>query len=272
MQGAFRLPSRIVVAVFALLVCVVAAPAAVAAKKGGLEATITRQKQGIPTIEADNYRGLGFGYGYALAQDEICTLADAYLTSQAARSQYFGPDAKSPENFSNLDSDLFYQQIKDQHTVEDLVHAKGKQALQPEVKQVVKGYARGYNAYLKKTGVANIPDPTCAGQPWVKPITTMDAYRRFYELTLYGSSGVAIDGIAGAQPPNASPRPSVDGASSAPTASEEELQALGDALDFSDTGSNGWGLGSEATKKGGGIVLANPHFPWAGPRDRKSVV
>ncbi len=267
MHRAFRLPSRLVVAIFALLACLLVAPAAVAATNGGLEAKITRQKQGIPTIEAGDYKSLGFGYGYVMAQDEICTLADSYLTSQAVRSRYFGADAKSPEGFTNLDSDLFYQQIRDQHTVEDLMHAKGKQAIQPEVKRMVKGYVKGYNAYLKKTGVAKISDPTCAGKPWVKPITTVDAYRRFYELTLYGSSGVAIDGISEAQPPNGSARPTRDEASSeAPAASEEEVQALGDALDFSDAGSNGWGLGSDATKKGGGILLANPHFPWQGPR------
>ena len=266
MPGALRLPPRLVVVVCALLACLVAAPAATAAKKGGLEAKITRQKQGIPTIKAATFTSLGFGYGYALAEDEICTVADAYLTSQAVRSQYFGPDAKTPENFTNLDSDLFYQQIIDNQVVEDLVDTKGKQAIEPEVKQVVKGYVKGYNLWLARHA-AKINDPACAGQPWVKPITKMDAYRRFYELTLYASQGVAIDGIAQAQPPGAAARPAREPADSAePTATEAEAQALAEALDFSDTGSNGWGLGKEATKNGKGIVLANPHFPWSGPR------
>jgi len=30
-------------------------------------------------------------------------------------------------------------------------------------------------------------------------------------------------------------------------------------------GSNGWALGSERTAAGGGMLLANPHFPWEGP-------
>jgi acyl-homoserine-lactone acylase len=30
-------------------------------------------------------------------------------------------------------------------------------------------------------------------------------------------------------------------------------------------GSNAYGLGSEATRSGGGMVLGNPHFPWDGP-------
>jgi acyl-homoserine-lactone acylase len=245
------------------VIALVGAPVAGAAKKGAMEATITRQAQGIPTIKAKTFKELGFGYGYATAEDDICTLADAYLTSQAERSRFFGPDAKTPENFTNLDSDLFYRQVKDQRVVEDLVHAKGKQKLEPEVKQVFRGYVAGYNLWIKRHG-DEISDPACAGQPWVRPITVMDAYRRVYELVEYASQGVAIDGIAGAQPPSASPRPTSGGGE--PTVSEPEAQALGRALDFSESGSNAWGIGSEASAKGGGIVLANPHFPWQGPR------
>jgi acyl-homoserine-lactone acylase len=252
-----------VLVVVAGVIALVGAPAAAAAKKGTMEATITRQAQGIPTIKAKTFKELGFGYGYAVSEDDICTLADAYLTSQAERSRFFGPDAKTPESFTNLDSDLFYQQVKDQRVVEDLVHAKGKQKLEPEVKQTFRGYVAGYNAWIKRHG-DEISDPACAGQPWVRPITVMDAYRRVYELVEYASQGVAIDGIAGAQPPSAAPRPtSGDGE---PTVSESEAQALGRALDFSEAGSNAWGIGSEASAKGGGIVLANPHFPWQGPR------
>ena len=51
-------------------------------------------------------------------------------------------------------------------------------------------------------------DPRCQGAPWVRPITEMDAYQRFYQLGLIASQGVAIDGIGGAQPPaGAGPTP-----------------------------------------------------------------
>ncbi len=261
MPGRCLFGRRGVAAVAVLAVAAVAAPAADA--KGGYEAKITRNKQGIPTIEADSYKDLGFGYGYAFAEDEICVIADTYLTGNAERSKWFGPDAKSPEGFTNLDSDLFFQRIKDRGTIKDVYSRKPPEGPEPEVKQVVKGYVAGYNRYLKKTGVDKIPDPACAGQPWVRPITKQDVYQRFYELTEYASGGVAIDGIAEAQPPSASPRPATGGSPITPA----EAADLADALDMSeDTGSNGWGIGSDATKSGGGIVLANPHFPWQGPR------
>ena len=257
--------------VCALAIGVMAAPVAQAEKGGGLKAKITRNKQGIPTIEADSYKDLGFGYGYAFAADDICVIADTYLTGNAERSKWFGPDAKSPEGFSNLDSDLFFQRLKDRGTIQEVYSRKPPVGPEPEVKQVVKGYVAGYNRYLKKTGVANIPDPTCAGQPWVRPITKTDVYQRFYELTEYASGGVAIDGIAEAQPPAVAPKRDYDADAAAAEAISPEESAkaadLADALDMSeDTGSNGWGIGSDATKSGGGIVLANPHFPWQGPR------
>ena len=65
----------------------------------------------------------------------------------------------------------------------------------------MRGYIAGYNKWLRDTGVDNITDPRCQGAGWVRPITEMDAYRRFYQLGLIASQGVAIDGIGGAQPP-----------------------------------------------------------------------
>ncbi len=244
-------------ALIALLAC--AAFAAPAAAKGGLEATITRNAQGIPTIEADDFKSLGYGYGYAFAKDNICTIADTYLTSNAERSRWFGPDAETPEGFTNLDSDFFYQRIKDQRTVEELTNQPPPDGPKRNVRRAVAGYVKGYNLYLERTGVDNLPDPRCAGEPWVRPIDKWDVYRRFYELDLYASAGAAIDGIAGAQPPGAATPP-------APRPSRGAVERLGRALEPDALGSNAWGLGSEVTKSGGGIVLANPHFPWQGPR------
>ncbi len=255
----------------ALALAALAAPAAAVAD-GGAKAKITRSAGGIPTIEAKNWKGLGFGYGYAFAQDNICTIADTYLTSAAERSRWFGPDAETPEGFTNLDSDLFYQQVRDRGIVEELVAQPPPAGPKGAVEQGVEGYVEGYNRYLEKTGVENIPDSRCAGEPWVRPIDKWDVYRRFYELVLYASSGVAIDGIAGAQPPAAAPRPAAyeraEAATAEVTAAERGgVEELGEAFDLSaDIGSNAWGLGSEATESGGGIVLGNPHFPWDGPR------
>ncbi len=230
-----------------------------------LKAEIIRSKGGIPTIRADTFKGLGFGYGYAFAEDNICTMAESYVTSDAERSRFFGPDARSPEGYSNLESDLFYERIKDVGIIDKVRAEPPPVGPKKKVNQTVKGYVAGYNRYLDKTGVDNLSDPTCAGAPWVRDITTADVWRRFYQLGQLASGQVAEDGIADAAPPAAASAGS--GASGADgSATPGDVAALGSALDSrrADTGSNGWGIGSDATENGSGMVLGNPHFPWQG--------
>src|SRR4051812_1716494 len=52
---------------------------------GPLTATIRRDDHGIPNIIGDNFADIGFGYGYALAQDNICELAETYVTVRGER-------------------------------------------------------------------------------------------------------------------------------------------------------------------------------------------
>src|SRR2546428_2220849 len=85
----------------------------------GLRATIFRTAHGIPHIIADDFPGLGYGYGYALAQDNICVLADTYVTADGERSRYFGPHGSdfpgghgSPEQ--NPNQGLFFPRIQGQ--------------------------------------------------------------------------------------------------------------------------------------------------------------
>ena len=181
-------------------------------RRAQFEADIRTDTHGIPHILAEDWGGLGFGYGYAFARDNICTIADSYVTVRAERSRYFGPDAGYPQRgngfnvASNLNSDFFYQRIIDTGKIEDLLAQAPPQGPRPEVREGVRGYVAGYNRYLAETGVANLPDPRCRGAEWVKPITEIDAYRRFYQLALLASGTIAIDGIASSQPPaNGSP-------------------------------------------------------------------
>jgi acyl-homoserine-lactone acylase len=244
-----------------------------AAAPGGpaLKATIRRDSHGIPNIEAADFAGLGFGYGYAFAQDNICTMAETYVTVRGERSRYtgsgvegtFGPDGSYPQrgngfSANNLNSDFFYQRIIDRRVIENLLDQPAPTGPAAEIRQGVRGYVAGYNKYLEDTGVNNISDPRCRGADWVKPISEIDAYRRFYQLALLASGTVAIDGIADEKTPGGASSP-ID-----PNAIAEGLgQHLPNALGA--IGSNAYGLGSEATTNGRGITLANPHFPWDGP-------
>src|SRR5713226_4350933 len=53
---------------------------------------IRRMTDGIPHIEANDWTSLGYGFGYAQATDNLCTMADAFLTYRGERSRYLGAD------------------------------------------------------------------------------------------------------------------------------------------------------------------------------------
>ena len=229
---------------------------------GSVEAVIRRDRHGIPHILAPDWKGMGFGYGYAFAEDNICTIAESYVTVRAERSRFFGPGGGYVQHgngfrANNLNSDFFYQRIIDNGVVEAMAAQPPPHGPFAEIREGVRGYVAGYNKYLADTGVANLPDPRCRGAAWVRPITEMDAYRRFYQLALLASGTVAIDGIASEKTPGTIPTQ---------LSNRETALGLQDALGgLRGAGSNAYGLGREATDNGKGIVLGNPHFPWQGP-------
>src|SRR2546423_1951368 len=234
-------------------------PVADAAAKGP-SAVIRRSAHGIPHIVSKSWEGIGYGYGYAFAQDDICPMADDYVTVRAQRSRFFGPDATYAQRGNgttpnNLNSDFFFQRAINTHIVEKLIAEPPPRGPLPVVKQTVKGYVKGYDRFLKDTGVAHISDPSCRGKSWVRPITELDAYRRFWQLGLLASQGVALDGIGGAQPPPLGPfaQPS-----------QAQLRTFGARMFDLGIGSNAVALGGAATRNGRGLMLGNPHFPWDG--------
>jgi acyl-homoserine-lactone acylase len=251
----------------ALALAVGAAPAG-AAK--GDQVTIKRTTGGIPNITAKNYRGAGYGYGWVFAEDNICEMADDYVTVRADRARYFDPDGSyesrgSGAVINNTDSDFFFQRIIDSGKVEDLMSRPPPVGPLPGLKKVVRGYVEGYNAWLEKTGVDKIRDPRCRGAEWVKPISVLDAYRRFYQLGLLASQTVAVEGIANATPPTPAVSRGADDSGEVSPEEEEMVAELGERWDAGGLGSNAYGLGKQATKNGKGMVLGNPHFPWTGP-------
>ena len=188
------------------------------------------------------------------------------VTVNAQRSRYFGTDAESPNGGTNLQSDFFCQRIKDARTVERLVKRRAPHGPSKAVRQNIKGFAAGYNAYLRKTGRAKLPDPTCRGKAWVRPITTLDIYRRFYQLGLRASSGNFLREIVAAAPPAAGAvghgRRAADRASSCASGSPTTpCSATSHPL-----GSNAYGVGSQGTRDGRSVRARQPALPVAGLR------
>lgn len=234
------------------------------ADSGPYQATIRRTEYGIPHILAHDFGGLGYGYGYVFAQDNICVMADDYITVDAQRSKYFGPTGTYTQRgngvtSSNEDSDLFWQLVIDSGTVEKLLAVPPPLGFRPEARQLVSGYVAGWNRYLSDIGgAAGLTDPNCKGAAWVHPITELEAYRRFYQLILIASQEVVLDGMVTAQPPlpGGGPLPAADPAAVA--------GALGRAFNL-QVGSNAVAIGRDGSRDHRhGVLLGNPHFPWLG--------
>jgi acyl-homoserine-lactone acylase len=223
----------------------------------GYSAEIRRTEYGIPHIVASDHGSLGYGYGYAFAQDNLCVMADRVVTLRGERSRYFGPTADPNDPLgdeegatSNLASDIYYQGLRQAGVVRRLLARPAPLGPTAELRQTVDGYVAGYNRYLRDTGVAHLPDPTCRGKAWVDPITALDVWSGIHDLHAVEGTAGFREAIVGARPAAGAPAP----------ASGPSIPA-GQA---GDVGSNGWALGRDATRAHDGMLLANPHWPWAG--------
>ncbi|MBD0422768.1 penicillin acylase family protein [Streptomyces sp. TRM S81-3] len=265
---------RFVVTAVALLTATTALPAAAAERPGdrhehpshgGLSAVIRYTEYGIPHIVAKDYANLGFGTGWAQAADQVCTLADGFVTVRGERSRHFGADAASDPSLSsattNLSSDLYFRGVREAGTVERLLAEPAPRGPGRDVKELMRGFAAGYNAWLEQN---RITDPACRGAAWVRPVTALDVAARGFALSVLGGQGRAVDGITAAQPPAG-----VAGTASSRTPDAEataraarELFAANDA----DMGSNAVAFSGATTANGRGLLLGNPHYPWQGGR------
>jgi acyl-homoserine lactone acylase PvdQ len=176
------------------------ASAAATAAPAHLDAVIVRTRFGIPHVKAADYASLGYGAGYAFAEDNVCLLADDVVTVTGERSKYFGPGAKTVVSFAetrNLDSDAFFKTVLDGPT---LLAAFEKTS--PEYQASVRGYVAGYNHYLKTRGSSGLPLP-CRGASWVRPITLEDHLKLTAEKMIQAGAAAWLPYIVDAAPPGA---------------------------------------------------------------------
>ena len=210
------------------------------------EATIRRTTDGVPHISGDTVDDVSFGQGYANAEDHACSLADQVLKVQGRRAAAFGPG----EENENVESDFAWLAIG----IDELARKDFAQA-PDDVTALFDAFAAGWNRYLEEAGVDGLSG-WCAGEDWVEPVSGADIYSYSRSISLLASGGALTGFIASAQPP-------VTGGFSGPT----ESTAVDGWLNAGDLGSNGWAVGSESVTGGeGGLLVANPHFPWEGER------
>ncbi|EJL02408.1 acyl-homoserine lactone acylase PvdQ [Pseudomonas fluorescens Q2-87] len=213
-------------------------------------AEIRRTSFGVPHIRAQDERGLGYGIGYAYAQDNLCLLANEIVTVNAQRSRYFGPAQVTVEQRENRVSDLFFSWLNTPQAVSAFW-----QAQTPQVQQLLEGYVVGYNRALAERQAKGLPEQ-CASE-WVRPITAFDLVKLTRRLLVEGGIGQFAEALAGAQPPQATALVGHTASGFATADARQQRFAL-------ERGSNALAIGSERSANGRGMLLANPHFPWLG--------
>ena len=214
------------------------------------KAEITRTTHNIAHIEADTWEGVGYGVAYAYAQDNICMLAEDFVSVRGERSLYFGNEGQNElglRSMDNLTSDIFF---RSQINLPGL--REGLAASSPVNQALIEGYVAGYNRYLFDNPVSTLPKE-CRDAEWVRPITSDDMLRLNEKTMLLASSLALAGAIAKAEPP-----------SSGQAAVDPDTMTFPGPPEPS-YGSNGWAFGSDATADGKGLLIGNPHFPWEGP-------
>lgn len=209
-------------------------------------ATIERTSHGIAHITADDLGSLAYGQGYAFSEDHVCDLLDQIVKVRSERAKYHGPgqgDRNIITDFAILHQGILASAERDYEELSD------------DSRELIEGYVAGVNAYIDEVGVDGVQS-TCAGAPWVGPITETELFAYVLDLGTLASGRQLHDFMVAAVPPGGG-----DGG-------EFPLSAPGfeDLGRIRDTplGSNGWGIGSELSATGGGMVMGNPHFPWEG--------
>ena len=213
-------------------------------------AEIRRTGFGVPHIRAQDERGLGFGIGYAYAQDNLCLLANEIVTVNGQRSRYFGPDQFTVEERENRVSDVFFNWLNTPQAVSTFWQAQTAQ-----VRDLIQGYAAGYNRYLAERRQQGLPQQ-CQGE-WVRDIAPQDLVKLTRRLLVEGGVGQFAEALAGATPPQATARIANDTHAFQMAGVRQQRFAL-------DRGSNAVAVGAERSFNGRGMLLANPHFPWVG--------
>ena len=218
------------------------------------KATVQRTEFGIPHITGDSYGNMGFGYGYAYAQDNFCVLMKEIVRANGESALLLGDEG-------DINQDFVYKLVNSDEFIEDeLLPAQSV-----EVRDVVSGFAAGMNKYFTETGSAGLAggDEGCTNAVWAREITQIDMGKMLHKLILRASSSEgSIVKLLGTQ---SGPTEVSAGMNKADLSQQLASMAAPEILPPPEVlGSNAYALGGETTESGAGLLLGNPHFPWAG--------
>jgi acyl-homoserine-lactone acylase len=217
------------------------------------EATVVRTTYGIPHITANDFGGLGYGAGYAYAQDNYCVLMREIVSASGQTAKYFG------ESEGNVDADFVYSFVNS----DEIIRSDFLAVVPPDLQALVKGYAAGLNRYLEETGIDGLAEGPegCRGAEWVRPVTDVDVSKRLRKLILTAGTEQLMSLVVAAA--DAAPLQSASLSGSVIESTPFDMSAL--TMPPPEVmGSNAYAIGADGSQTGHAMLLGNPHFPWQG--------
>lgn len=223
-------------------------------------AVVRWTSHGIPHVLADDLPSAAYGQAWAFARLNGCLLADQVLKVRSERASFLGPGAGDVHVRSDLVLKFLGVQANAEAGIAEL-RARADEGEQEaiDVLGVVEAYAKGYNDFIAAHG-DTLP---CGQEPWLRPVSPEDLFAYYIELGMLASSRQAHDLIWAAKPPGRAGEAPEPEPEPAPEEVEAPRTTLAD-LRANRPGSNGWGVGTERSANGHGMLVANPHFPWEG--------
>lgn len=219
------------------------------AERGDVEVRFT--PYGVAHIRSGSFEGAGYGYGWALARDNLCVVVERMITIGGERSRTMPADETYYDVFaggdiSNVDSDAVYTYLLPASAAR-----RTRAGASRDVRALVRGYVAGFNHHVSGPALAG---EDCRSQAWFRPLTEQDVWRRIAHFPLLETSSLWLREIIAASRP-------LDAHAGAPT---DTAVRLAEFQTFRG-GSNSAAFGREIVEGGvGGMSFSNPHYFWHG--------
>ena len=79
------------------------------------EVLIRWTSHGIPHIQSNSWKGLGYGFAHAIATNTICVLAREFVTVRGKQAKYFGASE------ANVNADAFHRALLHSEKIDEYI-------------------------------------------------------------------------------------------------------------------------------------------------------
>ncbi len=194
---------------------------------------VRRDTFGVPHILADDEEALGFGFGYAQAEDHALELVTRLVRSRGEASRHLGPE--------HLESDFAMRRLDNTAEARQAFSGLGKR-----YRQLLTGFAQGVNLYVR--------EHRAAMPAWVPEFTAADILANTRSAAVEAlTSQARLRALAAKYP-----APPAAGAAGRVGDRPDEESGVVD-----EPGSNALAVGGRRSASGSPILLGNPHLNWS---------